>query len=72
MFVGGTIIGKNSKQKGWFEGIKLGLIVIIILALFKYLGLNEKFSITNILYYIILTISCTLGSMIGINKKKND
>ena len=70
MFVGGTIIGKNSKQKGWFEGIKLGLIVIIILALFKYLGLNEKFSITNILYYIILTISCTLGSMIGINKKR--
>lgn len=72
MFTGGIIIGKNSKQKGWLEGIKLGLIVTVILVLFKYLGLNQKFLITNIIYYIILTISCTLGSMIGINKKKND
>ena len=72
MFTGGIIIGKNSKQKGWLEGIKLGLIVTVILILFKYLGLNQKFLITNIIYYIILIISCTLGSMIGINKKKND
>lgn len=72
MFTGGIIIGKNSKQKGWLEGIKLGLIVTVILVLFKYLGLNQKFLITNIIYYIILIISCTLGSMIGINKKKND
>lgn len=70
MFTGGIIIGKNSKQKGWLEGIKLGLIVTVILVLFKYLGLNQKFLITNIIYYIILIISCTLGSMIGINKKK--
>lgn len=72
MFTGGIIIGKNSKQKGWLEGIKLGLIVTVILVLFKYLGLNQKFLITNIIYYVILIISCTLGSMIGINKKKND
>ena len=72
MFTGGIIIGKNSKQKGWLEGIKLGLIVTVILILFKYLGLNQKFLITNIIYYIILIISCVLGSMIGINKKKND
>ena len=72
MFTGGIIIGKNSKQKGWLEGIKLGLIVTVILVLFKYLGLNQKFLITNIIYYIILIISCTLGSMIGINKKSND
>ena len=72
MFTGGIIIGKNSKQKGWLEGIKLGLIVTVILVLFKYLVLNKKFLITNIIYYIILIISCTLGSMIGINKKKND
>ena len=69
MFVGGFLIGKNSKQKGWLEGIKLGMIFVIILVLFNYLGLRKQFLITNLIYYLILVISCTLGSMIGINKK---
>lgn len=70
MFVGGYLIGKNSKQKGWLEGLKLSGIVIVILILFKYLGLQDKFSINHLIYYLILIISCTLGSMIGINRKK--
>ncbi len=70
MFVGGYLIGKNSKQKGWLEGIKLSGIIISILILFKYLGLQDKFSINHLVYYLILIISCTLGSMIGINRKK--
>ncbi len=70
MFIGGYLIGKNSKQKGWLEGIKLSGIVIVILVLFKYLGLQDKFSITHLVYYLILIISCTLGGMIGINRKK--
>lgn len=70
MFIGGYLIGKNSKQKGWLEGLKLSGIVIVILILFKYLGLQDKFSINHLIYYLILVISCTLGSMIGINRKK--
>lgn len=70
MFVGGYLIGKNSKQKGWLEGIKLGSIMIVILVLFNYLGLQEKFLINHLIYYLILIISCTLGSMLGINRKK--
>lgn len=70
MFIGGYLIGKTSKQKGWLEGIKLGSIVIIILALFNLLGLNQNFSSTQLIYYLILIIGCTLGSMIGISRKK--
>lgn len=70
MFIGGYSIGKNSKQKGWLEGLKLSGIVVVILVLFKYLGLQDKFSINHLIYYLILVISCTLGSMIGINRKK--
>ena len=70
MFIGGIEIGKSSKQKGWLEGIKLGGIIIVILALFNYLGLQKKFEATQIIYYLILIISTTLGSMIGINRKK--
>lgn len=71
MFVGGYLIGKSSKQKGWLEGIKLSGIVIVILVLFKYLGLQDKFSLNHLIYYLILIISCTLGSMVGISKKKD-
>ena len=70
LFVGGYLIGKNSKQNGWLEGIKLSLIIIAILALFNYLGLKKEFHLTQIIYYLILTIACTLGSMVGINKRK--
>ena len=69
-FVGGYLMGKVSKQKGWIEGIKLGGIIIVILALFNYLGLQQKFLPIQIIYYLILMISTTLGSMIGINRKK--
>ena len=70
LFVGGYLIGKNSKQNGWLEGIKLSLIIIAILALFNYLCLKKEFHLTQIIYYLILTIACTLGSMVGINKRK--
>lgn len=70
LFVGGYLIGKNSKQNGWLEGIKLSLIIIAILTLFNYLGLKKEFHLTQIIYYLILTIACTLGSMVGINKRK--
>lgn len=67
---GALYIGKNSSRKGWFEGIKFGLIFLIILVLFNYLGFNIKFEFKNLLYYIIVIISSILGSMIGINLKK--
>lgn len=72
LFIGGIQIGKRSKKKGWLEGLKLSLIFIIILCLFNYLGLNKSFELKNILFYLILIISTIFGSMIGINKNKED
>lgn len=69
MFVGGFIVGKNSKQKGWLEGLKLGLIMIGILILINFLVLKENLDMRNLIYYLILTSSTMLGSMIGISKK---
>ena len=70
ILVGGIILGKNSDKKGWLEGLKLSIIFLIIMLLFNYLGLNNKLEFKNILYYLILIISCIVGSMVGINKKK--
>lgn len=69
IFIGGLKIGKNSKNKGWLEGLKLGLIFVIFIVIFNFLALDVKFELKNIIFYIILTISCILGSMIGIMKK---
>lgn len=69
LFIGGYKVGNNANKKGYIEGIKLSLIVIALLFMFSYLGFNASFSISLILYYIILIISSMLGAMIGINKK---
>lgn len=71
LFIGGFYIGKNSSKKGFLEGIKVGVIFSIFLVIFNYLALNYSFKLKYLLFYIILISSSTLGSMVGINKKKS-
>ena len=70
LFVGGFIIGKRTGKKGWLEGLKLSLIFIAFLTIFNYLALDFSISLKTIIYYIILMIATTFGSMIGVNKFK--
>jgi len=67
LFIGGIKTGKCSKKKGWLEGLKLGLIFIVLIFILSII-LSSKIELKNILYYIILIISTVFGSMIGINK----
>ena len=67
MFIGGFLIGKKSKNKGWLEGLKIGSIFIIILILLNIIFI-QTFDFKNIFYFIILIISSMLGGMIGILK----
>lgn len=71
MFIGGLYLGKNSQKKGYLEGLKIGLITIIILFSFGFLAYNQEFSLSSVLFYIIILISSVLGSIIGINKKSS-
>ncbi|MBR6690644.1 MAG: TIGR04086 family membrane protein [Bacilli bacterium] len=70
MLIGGFYIGKKSLKKGFLEGLKLGGIFSLILIIFNYLALNISFKFKYLLFYLILIITSILGSMIGINKKK--
>ena len=72
LFIGGYYIGKKSNKKGWLEGLKLSLIFSVILIIFNYLGFDNSFEIKNILYYLIIIISCIFGSMIGISKNPKE
>ena len=69
LFIGGYKVGNSANKKGYIEGIKLSLIIIVMLFMFSYLGFNVTFNVSLIIYYKILIISSMLGAMVGINKK---
>lgn len=71
LFIGAFIIGKNSLKKGYLEGLKYGLIFIIFIFLINIIFIRYlKFKL--IIYYLILLVTSILGSMFGINFKKNN
>ncbi len=72
LLIGGFYIGKHSKENGWLEGLKIGFIFLIVLFLLSYLGFQKGMHLKTWIYYSILLISSILGSMIGINKKKEN
>lgn len=71
LFIGGILMGKGSTSKGWLEGIKFGVICVIIFFIFNYLAFDSFFNISNIILYVITLIASIIGGMIGINLKKN-
>lgn len=67
--ISGIYLGLNSNSKGYLEGIKLSLIILIIFTFFNLILRN--FNCLTILYYLIIILIISIGSMIGINKKKS-
>ena len=72
MFIGGLYLGRLSNKKGFLEGIKIGIVVIVILFLLSYLGFDISFSLNTFIFYLLILISSILGSIIGINKKSSN
>lgn len=68
MLIGGIYIGTKATKKGWLEGIKVGLEIIVLFFLLSYLGFDCGISFKTVVYYLILLASATLGSMIGISR----
>lgn len=69
MFIGGIYIGKKSEKKGYLEGIKIGLIIILIIFLITIISKN--FELKTIIYYLLILVSSCFGAMIGIQRKRN-
>lgn len=71
IIIGSFIFGKKSLKKGWLEGLKFGLIILII-----FISLNlifyHQLELRNIIYYTIILSTSILGSMLGITKRRND
>ena len=67
IFISSFIIGKKTTKLGYLSGIKLSLLIIIIFIILVLL--LDKFTIKSLIYYLILLLTSTLGSMIGNIKK---
>lgn len=65
----GLQYGKKATSKGYLEGLKIGASLIFILIVINLLFYQTGFSLERFIYYIVLILSSTFGSMIGINKK---
>ena len=71
MFISGYELGKGKDKKGYIEGIKFGLIIISIFLVISLIFFRDSIRPRLFIYDLILLSITTLGSMIGISKKKD-
>ena len=63
------ILGKNTKEKAYLEGIKFSCIYIFFTLLIKIV-LKAPFNYKTIIICIAIILTSIIGSMIGINSKR--
>lgn len=71
-FIIGVKKGLRATNKAYKDGLKTGLINILILYLLGCITFNFSLPLRKILYFIIIVISTIFGSIIGINKKNSN
>lgn len=71
MFIIGIILGRKSNNKGYLKGLLFSSICILIITIMSLI-FRFSLNINSLIYYIILIISTTFGSMLGINKKSKN
>ena len=66
--ISGIYIGKNSSNKGYLNGIILSLIIVLIFFITNLF--LDGFKIYQLIYYLIIILTTTIGAMFGINRRK--
>lgn len=69
LIFGGLYMGKKALKRGYLEGLKLGLLFILILIIINLI-LKESINLKDIIFYLVLLTSSIFGSMVGINMQK--
>lgn len=67
IFISSFISGKKTTKLGYLSGLKLGGLIILFFIILVLL--LDKFNIKSLIYYLILLLTSTLGSMLGNIKK---
>lgn len=69
IFIGSFKIGKVSSRKGYIEGIKYGIIWVVLMLIINLI--TKNFTITSIIYYILLLLVSAFAGVLGINRKRS-
>lgn len=64
--------GKLATSKGYFAGLKQGLLFLLLLFIINLITSNKVFTLSMLIYYSILLLSSIFGGMLGINKKNSN
>lgn len=68
IFINSYILGKQTEKHGYLEGIKFSLIMITFFLIITLLT-DVEIKLRLLLYYLIISITSILGSIVGISKK---
>ena len=69
ILISSIILGINTKEKAYIEGIKFSIIYILIITILKFI-LKTNFNYKVIITYILMIFTSIVGSTIGINLQK--
>lgn len=69
IFVGSYKIGKMSNKKGYIEGLKYGTIWSLLLLILNLI--LKSFTVSSLLYLVILILISMFAGVLGINRKSN-
>lgn len=67
LFAGGWIAGLKAGEKGWLIGILTSLGFSLFIFLYQYLGLQNGFSMTQLLYHSGFLVAGLVGAVFGVN-----
>jgi putative membrane protein (TIGR04086 family) len=67
LFVGGFVSGGKAKAKGWMIGAGTGLLFILFIFIFQYLGYQSSFSVGQYVHHGTGMIFSMFGGMLGVN-----
>ena len=69
-FILGFKNGKKVSSKGYIAGLKMSGLFLLVLIIINLFTAKNFFNLVTIIYYIVLVLAGTAGSMMGINKKE--
>ena len=59
----------KQKNKGYLNGIIIGIITFLIVTLIGLVVSNSGFTINTVFHFIIIILSAVIGGILGVNKK---
>ncbi len=69
VFIGSYKIGKTSDKKGYIEGLKYGMIWILLFIIVNLI--LKSLTVSGTIYLVILILVSMAAGVIGINRKSN-